>query len=145
VIKKHLFLLGSILIAALFWFGDAAIHYFGYGEPELEFIPSDFNELWMRSVIVILLVSFGIFADYRNRIDKHDVYATMLNATHHILRNFLQRMLLFRQEAENSKDFNKNILAAYDQMIRETTAQIKNLEDIKEPNKRNIEDRYRPK
>ncbi|NNC64218.1 MAG: hypothetical protein HKN84_05500 [Gammaproteobacteria bacterium] len=137
--------MSAILIAALFWLSDSAVHYFAYGEAELEFIPSDVNELWMRSLIVILVVSFGAFADYRKRIDNHDVYSAMLNATHHILRNFLQKMLLFREEAENSKDFDQNVLAAYDEMIRETTAQIRNLEDIREPSRENIEDRYRPR
>ena len=145
MIKKNLFLLASILIAALFWIADVAVHYFAYGDPELEFMPSDINELWMRSVIVILMVSGGAFADYRNRIDSHDVYRAMLNASHHILRNFLQKMLLFREAAENSKDFDQDVLAAYDEMIRETVAQLKNLEDIKDPSRKNIEDRYRPK
>jgi hypothetical protein len=99
----------------------------------------------MRFVIVVLMVAFGIFADYRTRIDNIAVYRAMLSATNHILRNYLQRMIVFREEAENSKDFNKDVLKLYDQMIDETLTQIRNLENIQEPNKTNIEERYLPK
>ena len=142
--KKHLFAAISISIALLFWFFDSIIHYFGYGESAFEVLPSDLNELWMRCVIVVLIVAFGVFADRRIGLEKVDVYLAMLGATNHILRNHLQSMLMFRAEAKNSKDFDKDVLKLYDQMIDETVARIRNLENIQEPNKANIEDRYRP-
>lgn len=145
MIKRHLFTIGAITIAVAFWFADSAIHYFVYDEHELEFLPADFNELWMRALIVVLLVSFGAFADYRSSVEKRDVYDAMLDATHHILKNFLQKMLLFRQEAEDSTDFGSDVLEQYDQMISDTQAQIKNLEDIRDPSRRIIEGRYRPR
>jgi len=143
--KKHLFTAISISFALLFWFSDSIVHYFGYGEHTFEVLPSDLNELWMRCVIVVLIVAFGVFADHRTRHEKVDVYRAMLGATNHILRNHLQNMLLFREEAENSKDFDKDVLKLYDQMIDKTVEQIRNLENIQEPSKANIEDRYRPK
>lgn len=143
--KKRLHLLISISIALSFWFFESAVHYFLYGEPEFEFIPSDFDELWMRCVIIALIVTLGVFADYRKGLEKEDVYRAMLGATHHILNNFLQKMLLFRDEAENSEDFDKDVLRQYDQMIAETVAQIRNLDDIREPSRITIEHRYRPK
>ena len=142
--KKYQFTAISISIALLFWFFDSFIHYFGYGEETFEIIPPDFNELWMRLLIVVLIVAFGVFADYRSGLDKVVVYQTMLGATNHILKNYLQKMIVFREEAENSKDFNKDVLKLYDQMIDETLAQIRNLENIQEPSKANIEGRYRP-
>ncbi len=143
--KKHLFAVISILVALLFWFSDSMIHYFGYGEPGFEFVPSDFNELWMRCIIVVLIVTLGVFADSRRGLEKEDVYRAMLGATNHILNNHLQKMVLFHDEAENSQDFDRDILKQYDRMIAETVAQIRNLDDIQAPNKVNIEDKYRPK
>jgi hypothetical protein len=99
----------------------------------------------MDVVIVVLIVAFGVFVDYRTGLDNVAVYQAMLSATNHILRNYLQKMIVFREEAENSKDFNNDFLKLYDQMIDETLAQIRNLENIQEPNKTNIEDRYLPK
>ena len=142
---KYRFTVISISIAILFWFSDSLVHYFGYGEQAFEVLPSDLNELWMRCVIVILIVAFGVFADHQTDLEKVDVYRAMLGATNHILRNHLQNMHLFREEAENCIDFDKDVLKQYDQMIDETVAQIRNLENIQEPSKTNIEDRYRPK
>ena len=142
--NKHQFTVISISIALLFWFFDSVIHHFVYGEQGFEVFPSDLNELWMRCIIVVLIVAFGVFADRRTELEKADVYQAILGATNHILRNHLQKMLLFRNEAENSKDFDKDVLKLYDQMIDETNAQIRNLGNIKEPNKANIEDRYLP-
>ena len=149
--KKHFFLSFSIPFALSYWFFDSTVHFFWYDELEFEIMPSDFNELWMRCIIFILLISFGIFADYHtNKIikknaEKYDVYKAMLSAKHHILNNFLNNMISFRSEAEESKDFNRDILKLYDQVIDDTTAQVKNLENIEEPSKEIIEDRYKPK
>lgn len=62
-IKKHKFSFIGLSIAALFWFIDSCIHYYLYGEPGFEIIPSDLNELWMRSAIIFLIVGFGIYVD----------------------------------------------------------------------------------
>ena len=94
--KKYQFTAISSSIAILFWFSDSLIHYFGYGEQAFEVYPSDLNELWMRCVIVVLMVAFGVFVDYRTGLDNVAVYQAMLSATNHILRNYLQKMIVFR-------------------------------------------------
>jgi hypothetical protein len=53
----------SLLIAIAFWFSDSFIHYFFYGESSYEIIPADFNELWMRTTICLLVVGFGVYVD----------------------------------------------------------------------------------
>lgn len=67
IMKNRTFSIAAFFIAFIFWFFDASIHYFVYREPQFELIPNDFNELWMRIVIVLLLIIFGIFADYYSR------------------------------------------------------------------------------
>ena len=64
--SRHYFLKFAIPVAFLSWFFDSFVHYFWYSE-EFEIIPSDGNELWMRSTIFVLLVAFGLFADYKSR------------------------------------------------------------------------------
>ena len=135
--KKHFFLKFSIPLALAYWFFDSAVHYLAYGELEFEVIPSDFNEFWMRTVIFILLLAFGVFADYHtNKIveidaEKHDVYMAMLGITRHVLSNFLNKIVLFRSETEDNKAFNIDVLKIFDQVMDDTIVQIKNLEDIK--------------
>ncbi len=135
--EKHFFLKFSIPLALAYWFFDSVVHYFGYGELEFQIIPSDLNEFWMRSLIFILLLAFGVFADYHtNKIiekdaEKHDVYMAMLGVTRHILNNFSNKIVLFRSETEDNKAFDIDILKIFDQVMTDTIAQIKNLEDIK--------------
>ncbi len=135
--KKRFFLKISLPLALAYWFFESAVHYLGYGESEFEFIPSDFNEFWMRTVIFILLLAFGVFADYHTTkiiekdAEKHDVYMAMLGVTRHILRNFSKNILSLRSDTEDSKSFNIHILKIYDQVMDDTITQIKNLEEIK--------------
>ena len=65
--SKRYFLKFAVPVALLSWFFDSFIHYFWYGELEFEIIPADGNELWMRSTIFVLLVAFGLFADYKSK------------------------------------------------------------------------------
>jgi len=149
--SRYFFLKVSMLVALSYWLLDSSIHYFVYGESEFEILPSDINELWMRFIIFILLIAFGIFADsHTNRIidkdlQKYDVYIAMLGATQHILNNFLQSMFFFRDIAEKSDDIGQETIELYDQAIIDTTNQIKNLEDIQNPTKEAISERYLPK
>jgi signal transduction histidine kinase len=64
---KHYFLKIAIPLILLYWFIESGIHYFWYGELIFEIIPSDRNELWMRSTFVLLLTIFAIFADFISR------------------------------------------------------------------------------
>jgi hypothetical protein len=140
----------SISVALSYWLLDSAIHYFVYGESEFELIPSDFNEMWMRSIILILLIAFGIFTDYHTNkiiekdLQKHDVYTTMLDATQHILNNFLQNMVYFRYLAEKSGDIGQETLELYDKTIIDTADQVNNLKNIQNPSKKTITERFLP-
>jgi len=65
--NKHYFIYLAIPLALSFWLLDSFTHYFIYGESEFEIIPSDNNDLWMRISISLLLVSFGLFSDFRSK------------------------------------------------------------------------------
>lgn len=60
----HRYAISGLIISVLFWFFDSSVHYFFYGEPAFEIIPSDFNELWMRSSLFIIVIGFGIYVDF---------------------------------------------------------------------------------
>jgi len=55
--------LSGLIVATTYWLFDSSIHYFFYEEAEFEFIPSTVNELWMRTIIFILVIGFGIYVD----------------------------------------------------------------------------------
>lgn len=141
-----MFSIVAFIIAFVFWFFDASIHYFVYGEPQFELIPDDFNELWMRIVIIILIILFGIFADYFSRkllitqkqLEASRIYSSMINATHHILNNLLNQMQFFKIEAQKSKDFDQEVLTLYDDAINEASELIERLSKVENITEENI-------
>ncbi len=70
--------------------------------------------------------------------ERLKVYRSTLKAMNHILNNFLQKMLLFKLTAEETKGFDPEVLERYDTIIDEATAQIDALECITEPDEENI-------
>ena len=65
--KRHKFTILGSGLALLYWFTESVIHRFVYAEEFFEVVPSDVNEFWMRLLIIVLIVSFGVFADNRAR------------------------------------------------------------------------------
>lgn len=129
IIKSRMFTIATLAMALVFWFFDAVIHHFVYGEPEFEYIPSDLNELWMRTVIVIMILLFGMFADYftnkimfkEKQLEVAHVYSAMLQANQHILSNIINQMELFKLEAKKSTDFDRDVIELYDNTIKEAS------------------------
>ena len=128
----------AFVVAMIFWFVDAAIHYFVYSEPQFEIIPSNFNELWMRVTIVTLLLTIGIYADWTTRrlimkerqIEALRVYTSMLRASRHILNNLLNQIQIIKIEAEKSKDFDQEVIKYYDAAFDEAKDLIQKLSEI---------------
>ncbi|MGB5964367.1 MAG: hypothetical protein WBF77_11295 [Sulfurimonadaceae bacterium] len=141
-----MFTIIGLAVALIFWFFDSTVHYYVYGEPDFEIIPEDFNELWMRIVIILLLMSFGIFVDYFSKklvikekeLQSARIYNSMIYATHHILNNLLNQMQLVKMEAQKSKDFNQDMIKYYDNAIHEATDLIKKLSSVEQITDENI-------
>lgn len=144
--QKSKYTIAATSLALLFWFFDASVHYFIYGESEFDFYPTDFNELWMRITIVMLMVLFGIYADYSARkllmrereLEAARIYKSMIYASHHILNNLLNQMQIVKMEALNSKDFDKKFIGYYDAAFDEATDLIKKLSEVDSITEENI-------
>lgn len=144
--NKRKYFIFACAIAFVFWFLDASIHYFIYGEPQFEFIPDDFNELWMRTVIVLLLIFFGVYADSSTKkllikekqLEAIRIYDSMSYASRHILNNLLNQMQLFRREALNSDDFDREIIKCYDNAFDEAKNLIQKLSQVEDITDKNI-------
>ena len=133
-------------MALTFWFFDSLIHHFLYNEPQFELVPEDFNELWMRSVIVLLIMIFGIFADYftnkimfkQKQLEVANVYGLMINASINVLNNLINQMRMFEMEALKSKDFDRDVINLYDNAIKEATYLIEALSKVEDITEREI-------
>jgi len=135
--------LKGILLSVVYWIIETLIHGFVFNET-IEIIPSDVNELWMRGVIIILLVGFGLYADRKTRQllakeeEKRKIYLATVTATQHVMNNFLNQMQLFRLEAEEKDCLNDEAAALLDPLIREGAEQIQKLASVKELTEENI-------
>lgn len=140
IMKNKIFTITGFVLAIVFWFFDSSVHYFIYGESEFEFIPSDFDELWMRAVIAALFSLFGIFADFfaRNIMIKEKqwevvhVYNEMLHASSDVLDNLLDQMQLFKSEALRSKDFDQNVIKLIDESIKDASRLVDTLSNVED-------------
>ena len=151
--KNKIFSIVAFVIALSFWIFEALIHYFIFGDPIFELIPHDSNEFWMRVLIVILIIGFGIFADYYSRklliaqkkIEASQIYGSMIYATHHILNNLLNQIQVFKIEAQNCKDFNPDVIKLFDDSTKEASELIKRLSEVEQITEKNIWSSVDPK
>ena len=134
--KSRSYTLKAIIVSTLYWFADSAIHRFIFAEGEYEIIPSEINELWMRIVIVLLLICFGIFADRNTKLllikekEKRIVFNASVSATQHILNNLINQMQLFKIIADESNAFDNETIHLYEQAMMEGQELVKKLTSV---------------
>ncbi len=149
IISKFPILYLSIFFCLCYWVIESVVHFIFFDNSWIDLLPDDSHELWMRLTVTFLILLFGIVGEVftkillRKEMEKVEIYTSMLQANNHILNNFLNKMYLFKMEADESKDFDKEILAEYSGIIDETKAQIKNLEGIEKPLKNKIDQRLK--
>lgn len=77
--------------------------------------------------------------------EKQEIYTSVLNASHHILNNLLNQLVLFKMEAEKSTDFDKNILKQFSDAFNEAYSHVNNLSNIPEVSAQNIKNSVSPR
>jgi len=149
--KNYIFSISGTIIALIYWCMESMVHFYIFNEDSFEFIPHEVNELWMRSIITLLLLIFGLFADHHTRKlnekeeDKLRLFQTTVSASNHILNNYLQQMLIVKLEAMKCEDFSAEVLQLFDQTMEETTAEIRKLESLTEFTTSSVEQAIYPK
>ena len=136
--ENNKFLFVGVLVAILVY-ASAAIFQLELFERFVAFLYTfeeyELDELFIPAVIIIFFFSIDLFRRRRLMAVEHEkgkVYRSMVGATHHILNNFLTKMMLFKIEAINSDDFDKEVIVHYDIVIEEASAQIKKLSELDE-------------
>ena len=127
LIRSHRFLFITIFLSIVFWFVESSLHFLVFNqEDHFEIIPHDFNELWMRIVICILIIVTGAIADmYIRTLHKvqeeklRTLKATMYNV-HNIAGNALNQISLLCDDD------------SIQQVISDTTAKLKEISDAEE-------------
>ena len=104
---------------------------------------------WLYVIVTTLLLNLLIMRDNararKQEQEKRDVFDATVKAAHHILHNFLNQMTLFKMEAEESDDFEKEVIIIFDEVMGEAQTQIRNLSMITDVTKEQIEQSVAPK
>ena len=148
---RYKFSLLGLGLAFIYWFAESIIHRFVYAEEFFEIVPSDVNELLMRLSIVVLIVSFGVFADNRARRiratakEKRDVYVATVRSTQHILNNLLNQLQLAFLDLEKEHCLESETRKLLEKSIREGKEQVERLSSVSSISSESIEESVRPR
>jgi len=148
--RQRRFTFFGICLALLYWIAESVVHRYIYAEDFFELVPSDLNEIWMRVLIIILLVGFGVFADNRaatirnKEREKREVFLATVRSTQHILNNLLNQMQLAFFELDERHEFESDTRKLLKRSIREGKEQVERLSAVTEMRSESIEKSVKP-
>ncbi len=149
--NKFNFTLKATFLSVLFWLIESLIHNLFFLEDNFEIFPTDSNELWMRVVIVILVISFGIYADFQTKMllkkeeEKRLIFKATIYSSQHITNNLLNQMQFFRMKADENNAFSSEVIKLYDQSLLEGQELMKLLSNVDDLTEENIRLSVSPK
>jgi hypothetical protein len=125
-----------VILSVVFWLADSLIHKFVYAEEVFELIPKDFDELWMRTLIIVLLIGIGLVGDNRaDKIDaaereKREIFVATASSTQHILNNLLNQLQLVFFKADEAHELGDETRELLEQSIKEAKEQVARLSSV---------------
>lgn len=134
-----------ILLLAHFFDLDLFEEFVAFIERHEEY---ELDELIIPIIIFLISISINILFINRDKslkIEKYKIFRAMLNSLHHIINNFLNQAQIVKLEAEKSRDFNKEILDIYENIIDEASELTKALESVDTIDAESIRDSVKPK
>ncbi|MDP3582184.1 MAG: hypothetical protein Q8S39_09630 [Ignavibacteria bacterium] len=93
----------------------------------------------ITSILLYFLTRRMWFKIEDRELEKEAIFLSTMRAVQHILNNFLNKMLFFKLVAGEKQNLPQEIVEHYDNVIDETTKQIKKLSGIKEISPKEIE------
>ena len=93
----------------------------------------------ITSILLYFLTRRMWFKIEDRELEKEAIFISTMRAVQHILNNFLNKMLFFKLVAGEKQNLPQEIVEHYDNVIDETTKQIKKLSGIKEISPKEIE------
>lgn len=133
----------GFLVAGLYWLIESWVHHIVFNE-KFELIPTAVNEIYMRTVICLLMIGFGFYACYNTRrlLEEEQqrirVFMQTLRASQHILNNFLNQMQLFQLVEQRNAQHDPELAGKLDAIVRQASEQVKALSRITDPTEESI-------
>jgi hypothetical protein len=148
--QKRRFTKLGLALALFYWVAESLIHRFVYFDDAFEVIPSDANEVWMRLIIIVLILGFGIFADNRatkirqKEAEKREVFLVTVRSSQHILNNLLNQMQLALFDSNGRPGLEAETRKLLDRSIKEGKEQVECLSSVTDMDGDSIEESVRP-
>ncbi len=129
--KNHQYLILGLLLALSFWLIDTLLHFLFIGnELGVALLPPDLNEIWMRSIIAVMLIGFGFFVDRRTQREQQrvmqikslEIYRTTFFASQRVLDNLLNQIDHLQQQALTYQGFDQELLARINLIVDDARA-----------------------
>ncbi len=134
----------GLLFIIVYWISDSLLHYWLIDSDHFELIPDDVHELIMRVIIVLIVLGFSLYIDRlilglkKAQHENLKIYRATISSSRHIINNLLNSMILYQDEASNTKGFDEDILSMFDCSRKEAGALMNKLEAVREINEENI-------
>ncbi len=141
----------AIIVAALYWVAESSVHRFVFAEETFELLPSNINELGMRIIIVVLLVSFGIFGDAWSRRlvtkedEKRQIFIATVGSTQHILNNLLNQIHVVFLQMDDEYRVDAKTRDMLKRSLEDAQAQVERLSAVTKLDEEAIRESVAPK
>jgi hypothetical protein len=141
----------ALAVAALYWIAESMVHRFVFAEEAFEVIPSNINELWMRVLIVVLMVCFGVFGDAWSRRlvakedEKRQIFIATVSSTQHILNNLLNQIQVVFLKMDDEYRVDAETRDMLKQSLRDAQAQVQKLSTVANLDEEVIRESVAPK
>lgn len=136
----------SLISAVIFWCGESLMHFavLDHGKP-FELIPSDFNELWMRAFISVLVVIFGLYVQRQVNIrqdveeEKMRTLKATMNTVHDRVGNALSGITMILGDGANNNLVDEETYRRVSAVIDETFEDLRKLSTIEKINEKRFD------
>jgi len=109
----------------------------------LEMYELDDLILWMLIFSVFAIVNIVCILEKKELLKSKKIYDSMLYASNHILRNFVNQAQILKIQAEESKDIDKSAIKMFNDATDEAKKLVKKLSEIDSIKKENIDNSIR--
>ncbi|ABK42801.1 hypothetical protein Mmc1_0274 [Magnetococcus marinus MC-1] len=86
----------------------------------------------LTSAMLFVIIRMDHLAIEKKEREKAQLYQATMSAVHHILHNFLNKMMLYRLGVEEQQPVNPELQALYERVIEETQHEIYLLQTAKQ-------------
>lgn len=137
LMKNPTYLLITIGLSTAYWILESSIHWLVF-TGEFEIIPDDPNELWMRLLLILLFIVFGLYVDYKTaqlnqkEQEKRRIFNAAVQSTQHILNNLLNQIMYIKMQLEEDEVLSDELKQTLEDILASGSNQVQALSQVED-------------